>query len=86
VGRKQYTDAEKKLKVSEKLCRESLEEDGTGDEEIEGELGIIKYVISDCSALVHNTSLKISTIPYYISFYLMFFQRPWTCCIKLIVP
>jgi hypothetical protein len=67
VGCKQYSDAEKKLKVSEKLCRDSLEEDSTGEEEIESELGIIKYVICDYSALVHNTSLKISTVPYYLS-------------------
>lgn len=47
VGRGQFTDAERKLKVSEKLCRESLEEDGTGEEDIEDELRIIKYVIHD---------------------------------------
>lgn len=47
VGRGQFTDAERKLKVSEKLCRESLEEDGTGEEDIEDELRIIKYVIRD---------------------------------------
>lgn len=49
VGRGQFADAERKLKVSEKLCRESLEEDGTGEEEIEDELRIIKYVIYDAS-------------------------------------
>ncbi|KDR23740.1 signal recognition particle subunit SRP72 [Zootermopsis nevadensis] len=48
VGRQQYADAEKKLKVSEKLCRESLEDDGTGEEEIEGELGIIKVQLAYC--------------------------------------
>lgn len=74
VGRKQYTDAEKKLKVSEKLCRESLEDDGTGEEEIEGELGIIKYVICNYSALDHNASLKISMVPYYILFCFMIYM------------
>lgn len=44
VGRGQFTDAEKKLKVSEKLCRESLEDDGTGEDDVEDELRIIKYV------------------------------------------
>lgn len=48
VGRGQFTDAERKLKVSEKLCRESLEEDGTGEEDIEDELRIIKVQLAYC--------------------------------------
>ncbi|PSN45652.1 Signal recognition particle subunit SRP72 [Blattella germanica] len=48
IGRKQYSEAEKKLKVSEKLCRESLEEDGTAEDDIEDELGIIKVQLAYC--------------------------------------
>ncbi|KAJ9578829.1 hypothetical protein L9F63_004933 [Diploptera punctata] len=48
IGRKQYNEAEKKLKVSEKLCRESLEDDGTAEDEIEDELGIIKVQLAYC--------------------------------------
>lgn len=44
IGRKQYVEAERKLKATEKLCRESLEEDGTAEDDVENELGIIKYV------------------------------------------
>ncbi|PNF21717.1 Signal recognition particle subunit SRP72 [Cryptotermes secundus] len=47
VGQNQYTEAEKKLKLSERLCRESLEEDAT-EEEIEDELGIIKVQLAYC--------------------------------------
>lgn len=42
VGKGLYTEAEKKLKAAEKLCRETLEEDGTPEEDIEAEIGIIK--------------------------------------------
>jgi signal recognition particle subunit SRP72 len=42
LGNEQLQDAEKKLKLSEKMCRETLEEDGTAEEEIEDELGIVK--------------------------------------------
>lgn len=42
VGRNQYAEAEKKLKAAEKLCRETLEEDGTPEEDIEMECGIIR--------------------------------------------
>lgn len=43
IAQRQYQEAEKKLKIAEKLCRESLEEDGVSEEDIEDELGIIKY-------------------------------------------
>jgi len=42
LGNGQTQEAEKKLKQSEKMCRETLEEDGTTEEEIEDELGIVK--------------------------------------------
>ncbi|XP_067002510.2 signal recognition particle subunit SRP72 [Anabrus simplex] len=48
IGRAQYQDAERKLKATEKLCRESLEEDGTPEEDIEDELGIIKVQLAYC--------------------------------------
>lgn len=98
VGRNQYAEAEKKLKLSEKLCRESLEEDATGEEEIDDELGIIKYVTCDYSVLVDYAPLEISAISYCAPFYLtilttaitqlkvyetVFYQRPQTF-IKLV--
>jgi hypothetical protein len=70
VGRNQYTEAEKKLKLSEKLCRESLEEDGTGEEEIEDELGIIKYVTHGYSVSV-DASPETSAIRHCVQFYLV---------------
>lgn len=42
VGQNQFNEAEKKLRVSEKLCRETLEEDGLPEEDITNELAIIK--------------------------------------------
>lgn len=44
-------EAEKKLKQAEKMCRESLEEDGMTEEEIEEELGIIKVQLGYCLQL-----------------------------------
>lgn len=43
-----YNDAEKKLKQCEKLCRESLEDDGCTEEEMEQELAIIKVQLAYC--------------------------------------
>lgn len=37
-----FIEAEKKLKVCEKLCRETFEEDGATEEDIEVELAHIK--------------------------------------------
>lgn len=42
VGKGLYSEAEKKLKAAEKLCRETLEDDGTSEEDIESEVGIIR--------------------------------------------
>ncbi|XP_047114553.1 signal recognition particle subunit SRP72 [Schistocerca piceifrons] len=48
ISRGQYQEAEKKLKIAEKLCRESLEDDGASEEDIEDELGIIKVQLAYC--------------------------------------
>lgn len=60
-------DAEKKLKVSEKLCREALEEDGTAEEDIESEVGIIRLIeIFNIISFknVFYRQLKINSIPF----------------------
>lgn len=43
--------AEKKLRTAEKMCRESLEDDGMTEEEIEDELGIIRVQLGYCLQL-----------------------------------
>ena len=43
--------AEKKLRTAEKMCRDSLEEDGMTEEEIEDELGIIRVQLGYCLQL-----------------------------------
>ena len=48
IGRKQYVEAEKKLRQAEKMCREMLEEDGSSEEDIEEELAIIRLVVNFC--------------------------------------
>lgn len=48
-GSGNYSDAEKKLKASEKMCREFLEEDETmTEEDIENELAIIRVQLAYC--------------------------------------
>lgn len=42
VETKKFSEAEQKLRLSEKLCRETLEEDGMTEEDIENELAIIR--------------------------------------------
>lgn len=86
------------MKLSEKLCRESLEEDAT-EEEIEDELGIIKYVTCGSSLSVDYAPLEISAILHCASFYLtvlttaitklrvyetVFYQRPYQTFIKMV--
>lgn len=44
-------EAEKKLRAAEKMCRESLEEDGVPEDEIEDELGIIRVQLGYCLQL-----------------------------------
>lgn len=42
LGENNVAEAEKLLRKAEKLCRESLEEDGATEEEIEDELAMIR--------------------------------------------
>ncbi|XP_034235450.1 signal recognition particle subunit SRP72 [Thrips palmi] len=51
IGRQQYIEAEKKLRLSEKMCREMLEEDGSTEDEIEEELAIIRVQLAYCLQL-----------------------------------
>lgn len=44
-------EAEKKLKIAEKMCKEGLEEDGASEEEIENELGVIRVQLGYCLQL-----------------------------------
>lgn len=44
-------EAEKKLRIAEKMCKEGLEEDGASEEEIENELGIIRVQFGYCLQL-----------------------------------
>lgn len=37
-----FNEAEKKLKVCEKMCRESLEDDGMSEEEMQDEIAVIR--------------------------------------------
>ncbi|XP_075223088.1 signal recognition particle 72 isoform X2 [Lycorma delicatula] len=48
IGRGQYLEAERKLKVAEKLCREVMEEDAVPEEDVEEELGIIRVQQAYC--------------------------------------
>ncbi|XP_053694261.1 signal recognition particle subunit SRP72 [Sabethes cyaneus] len=48
AGKQQFPDAEKKLRASEKLCREFLEEDGATEEDIMDEAAIIKVQLAYC--------------------------------------
>lgn len=48
AGEKKFLDAEKRLRVSEKMCREFLEEDGATEEDIQTELAIIKVQLAYC--------------------------------------
>ncbi|XP_055606621.1 signal recognition particle subunit SRP72-like [Uranotaenia lowii] len=48
AGKQQFSEAEKKLRTSEKLCRDFLEEDGATEEDILDELAIIKVQLAYC--------------------------------------
>uniref|UniRef100_A0A182JP84 Signal recognition particle subunit SRP72 n=1 Tax=Anopheles christyi TaxID=43041 RepID=A0A182JP84_9DIPT len=48
AGRRDYVDAERKLRTSEKMCRDSLEEDGASEEDIIDEITIIKVQLAYC--------------------------------------
>lgn len=47
-NRQKYAEAERKLRSSEKICRETLEEDGASEEEIREELDIIRVQLAYC--------------------------------------
>ncbi|XP_063984572.1 signal recognition particle subunit SRP72 isoform X2 [Diachasmimorpha longicaudata] len=49
--RSNLIEAEKKLRLAEKMCKEALEEDGGTEEEIEDELGIIRVQLGYCLQL-----------------------------------
>ncbi|KAI4502924.1 hypothetical protein M0802_001968 [Mischocyttarus mexicanus] len=51
VDKNMLVEAEKKLKTAEIMCKEGLEEDGAGEEEIENELGIIRVQLGCCLQL-----------------------------------
>lgn len=48
AGRGKFIEAEKKLRLSEKMCRETLEEDGSTEEDILDESAIIKVQLAYC--------------------------------------
>ncbi|XP_058062182.1 signal recognition particle subunit SRP72 [Anopheles bellator] len=48
AGRQQFGDAERKLRTSEKMCRESLEEDGASEEDIIDEITVIRVQLAYC--------------------------------------
>lgn len=54
-NRQKYAEAEKKLRASEKLCRETLEDDGATEEEIREELDIIRVQVAYCMQMQGNT-------------------------------
>lgn len=67
ANRGKYFEAEKKLKIAEKLCRESLEEEGISDEELMEEIDIIRVQIAYClqmqgkqkeSGIIYSDCLK----------------------------
>ncbi|KAH0949947.1 hypothetical protein HN011_007482 [Eciton burchellii] len=45
------SEAERKLRTAEKMCKEGLEEDGASEEEIENELGVIRVQLGYCLQL-----------------------------------
>lgn len=48
AGKEKFAEAEKKMRTSEKMCRDYLEEDGATEEDIQNELGIIKVQLAYC--------------------------------------
>jgi len=54
-NREKYQEAEKKLRQSEKLCKETLEEDGATEDEIQDELSVIKVQLAYCLQMQGKT-------------------------------
>lgn len=48
LNRQKYAEAERKLRTSEKLCREFLEEEGASEEEIIEEVDVIRVQLAYC--------------------------------------
>lgn len=58
LGKQLYAEAEKKLRTSEKICRESLDE----DDDVENEVAIIKVQLAYC--LQMQGKIKEATVIY----------------------
>lgn len=70
AGRGRYADAERKLRQSEKLARDFLEEDGASEEDVADEVAIIRVQIAYClqqqgrikeAAVIYGEALKRKT-------------------------
>ncbi|EDW67694.1 signal recognition particle subunit SRP72 [Drosophila virilis] len=61
-NRQKYVEAERKLRTSEKLCREFLEEEGASDEEILEELDVIRVQLAYC--LQQQGKIKEASVIY----------------------
>uniref|UniRef100_U5EXU8 Signal recognition particle subunit SRP72 n=1 Tax=Corethrella appendiculata TaxID=1370023 RepID=U5EXU8_9DIPT len=55
AGKGKFIEAEKKLRASEKLCREFFEDDGATEDEIQEELAIIKVQLAYCLQMQGKT-------------------------------
>ncbi|XP_058823850.1 signal recognition particle subunit SRP72 [Topomyia yanbarensis] len=70
AGNQQFPEAEKKLRASEKMCREFLEEDGATEDDIMDEVAIIKVQLAYClqmqgkskeASVIYTDALKHKT-------------------------
>ncbi|KAH8313776.1 hypothetical protein KR067_011640 [Drosophila pandora] len=61
-NRQKYAEAERKLRTSEKLCREFLEEEGASEEEIIEEVDVIRVQLAYC--LQQQGKIKEAAIIY----------------------
>lgn len=61
-NRQKYVEAERKLRTSEKLCREFLEEEGASEEEIIEELDVIRVQLAYC--LQQQGKIKEASVIY----------------------
>ncbi|XP_055905256.1 signal recognition particle subunit SRP72 [Eupeodes corollae] len=62
ANRGKFLEAEKKLRAAEKLCRETLEEDGASEDEIREEIDVIRVQIAYC--LQMQGKIKESGVVY----------------------
>lgn len=70
AGKGKFSEAEKKLRASEKLCRETLEDDGATEDDIQDESAIIKVQLAYClqmqgkskeAAVIYADALKLKS-------------------------